>query len=212
MTSRYFSPRHWVGLNKEQIEYLRGIDTDTDKALVTFKPQPVLFSYDGTDYQTQRNTAVYYTYDLAGTYQYQNGSTAVDANREFPWLDTTIEFYRGDVLRRTFVFRHLCNYGIESAGPGRIGTKVRSYLRSWSGIEREANFLVQIGSTAVTVWNGTLYAGTHDVVTSYGGSSSDYLITITHIPSGKQGIASVTLTATGPVAPFYDGSGGGGYK
>jgi hypothetical protein len=214
MTTRYFNPRNWsaAGLNLEQIEYLRNLDTDTDKALVSFKFSPAVFSYDGTDYQTQRNTAVYYTYNTGGTYQYQNGSTAVDANREFPWLDTEVEFYRGDQLRRTFVFRHLCNYGIESAGPGRIGTKVRSYLRSWTGTEREANFTVQIGSTTCTVWDGTLYGGTHDVVTSYGGSSSDYLITITHTPTGKQGIVPVTLTATGPVAPFYDGSGGGGYK
>ena len=85
MTTRYFNPRNWsaAGLNLAQIEYLRNLDTDTDKALVSFKFSPAVFSYDGTDYQTQRNTAVYYTYNTGGAYQYQNGSTAVDANREF---------------------------------------------------------------------------------------------------------------------------------
>lgn len=212
MTVRYFNPRHWNGLNLEQTEYLRRLDTDTDKALAYFVAQPVVFSYDGTDYQTQRDTAVYYTYNAAGTYTYQNGSTAADANREFPWLDSTIEFYSGDTLRKTFTFRHLCNYGIESAGPGRIGTKVRSYLRAVSGDEREANFTVTIGSTSVVKWAGAYYSTSWEILNSYGGNSSDYAITVTHTPTGKQGVAVVSLTATGPVAPFYDGSGGGGYK
>jgi hypothetical protein len=214
MTVRYFNPRNWsaAGLNLEQVEYLRRLDTDTDKALAYFVTQPAVFSYDGTDYQTQRDTPVYYTYNVAGTYTYQNGSDTADANREFPWLDTAIEFYSGDVLRKTFTFRNLCNYGIETAGPGRIGSKVRSYLRSVTGDEREGNFIVTIGSTVVQKWSGTYYSTSWEILNSYGGDSSDYAITVTHTPTGKQGVALVSLTATGPVAPFYDGSGFGAYK
>lgn len=166
----------------------------------------VSFTYDGTDYQPQRATPVYYTYDSGGTYTYKQGSASADADREFPYLDSDVQFYRGNTLIKTLTFRHLCNYGSESSS-SRLGSLLRSVWRSSSGSESDGNFTVDIGSnTGRTKWDGGTYVSgnTYEVYTSamYGGSASGYTITITHTPSGAVcRIAGVLISTIGPAGP-----------
>jgi hypothetical protein len=202
----------------------------------------VAFRYDGTDFQTQRTEIARYTYDEGGTYQYANGSEAADAAREYPWLDVPMHFYRGGELIKTLLFRHLCNYGREDTN-ARIGTRCRSVWLASSGSADDSEFDVQIGAaTARAKWSGdqledsggdgafetdafetdafdpdafdVALSGHHVYLESeYGGSLSDYVITVTHTPSGTVAKQIVTLSATASVPPYYDyGGGGGGYK
>jgi hypothetical protein len=197
----------------------------------------VVFTFDGTDYQVQRTEQIRYTYDDAGTYTYSQGSASADADREYPWIDTPLYFYRGGQLVKTFTFRHLCNYGREDSN-ARIGTKCRSIWIAASGTEADHTFSVAIGSADFRAkWSGAqIGAGGFDpdafdalafdsesfggssgpavyADSEYGGDLSQYTIVVTHIPSGVVARQIVALSAINAIAPFYDyGGGGGGYK